>query len=314
VRRLLFVSALVLLATPAVAALASVPVRHTAVVLRVLPERHVLRLVEGPRVVDVSYRRQLPTGVSEGARVTFAISGNHVVHLVPGGRADHVSVFGFVVREGKTLELRLADGSLLDIPRSSRLKIGALAHVVVRFSATGPTVVVPAPPSTGGPPSAPHKPGAPGASHCARTDCTFDVTGIVAAVANSGALTINPLAGGDPLIADPGQIAVAGVSVGDFVHVVGTQSAATGANTITSLVELPGCDNLDCSVNLNVYVDEVDAGSLIVEDDAGDQYQISAPAQQLTGVQVGDAVHIVGSQDPTTGNYTATQVTVTGTS
>ena len=195
---------------------------------------------------------------------------------MPSGRVDHVSVIGFVVREGKTLQLRLADGSLLDAPRSSRLKVGALAHVVVRFSATGPTVVVPAPPSSGGAPAAPHKPGAPGASHCARTDCSFDVTGVVAAVANTGALTINPLAGGDPVIADPGQIAVAGVSVGDFVHVVGTQSAATGADTITSLVELPGCDNLDCSVNLDVYVDEVDPGSLIVEDDAGDQYQVSA--------------------------------------
>ena len=140
------------------------------------------------------------------------------------------------------------------------------------------------------------------------------MTGVVAAVANTGALTINPLAGGDPVIVDPGQIAVAGVSVGDFVHVVGTQSAATGADTITSLVELPGCDNLDCLVNLDVYVDEVDPGSLIVEDDAGDQYQVSAPAQQLTGVQVGDGVHIVGTQDPTTGNYTATQITVTSTS
>jgi hypothetical protein len=199
-------------------------VRQTAVVLGVLPDRHVLRLVEGPRVVDVSYRRPLTSGVSAGVRVTFAISGSHVAHLVPSGRADHVSVFGFVAREGRTLQLRLADGSLLDIPKSSRLKIGALAHVVVRFSATGPPVVTPAPPSSGAP-AAPHKPGSPGASHCARTDCTFDVTGVVAAVANSGALTINPLAGGDPLIADPGQIAVAGVSVGDFVHVVGTQSA-----------------------------------------------------------------------------------------
>ena len=312
-RHRLLVCALVLLATPAMA-LASVPVRHSAVVLSVLSDRHVLRLVEGPRVVDVSYRRPLPSGVSAGARITFAISGSHVVHLVSSGRVDHVSVIGFVVREGKTLQLRLADGSLLDAPRSSRLKVGALAHVVVRFSATGPTVVVPAPPSSGAAPAAPHKPGAPGASHCARTDCSFDVTGIVAAVANTGALTINPLAGGDPVIVDPGQIAVAGVSVGDFVHVVGTQSAATGADTITSLVELPGCDNLDCSVNLDVYVDEVDPGSLIVEDDAGDQYQVSAPAQQLTGVQVGDGVHIVGTQDPTTGNYTATQITVTSTS
>ncbi len=310
----LLVSALVLLAAPATAAPASVPVRHTGVVLGVLPDRHVLRLVEGPRVVDVAYRGQVASGVSAGARITFALSGNHVVHLVPSGRADHVSVYGFVVREGKTLELRLADGSLLDIPRSSRLKIGALAHVLVRFSTTGPTVVAPAPPGAGVSPAPPRKPGSPGASHCARADCTFDVTGIVAAVANSGALTINPLAGGDPVIADPGQISVSGVSVGDFVHVVGTQSAATGANTITSLVELPGCDNLDCSVSLDAYVDEVDAGSVIVEDDAGNQYQISAPAQQLSGVQVGDAVHIVGTQDPTSGNYTATQITVTATS
>ena len=157
-RHRLIVCALVLLATPAMA-LAAVPVRQTAVVLSVLSDRHVLRLVEGPRVVDVSYRRSLPSGVSAGARVTFAISGNHVVHVVPSGRVDHVSVFGFVVREGKTLQLRLADGSLLDAPRSSRLKVGALAHVVVRFDATGPTVVVPAPPSSGGAPAAPHKPG-----------------------------------------------------------------------------------------------------------------------------------------------------------
>ena len=112
-------------------------------------------------VVDVSYRRPLPSGVSAGTRITFAISGSHVVHLVSSGRVDHVSVIGFVVREGKTLQLRLAAGSLLDAPRSSRLKVGALAHVVVRFSATGPTVVVPTPPSSGGAPAAPHKPGHP---------------------------------------------------------------------------------------------------------------------------------------------------------
>ena len=63
---------------------------------------------------------RIRAGVSAGARVTFAISGSHVVHLVPSGRVDHVSVIGFVVREGKTLQLRLADGSLLDAPRSSR--------------------------------------------------------------------------------------------------------------------------------------------------------------------------------------------------
>jgi hypothetical protein len=312
VRHRLLLTALALLAAPVPAALSAQPARQTAVVLSVLHDRHVLRLVEGPRVVDVSYRGKLASSLSAGARITFELSGSHAVRLVLTGHADHVSVYGFVVRGGKTAELRLADASLLDVPRSSRLKIGALAHVLVRFTTTGPTVMPPTPPSTGGSPTSPHKPGSSGTSHCSQTSCTFDVTGVVSAVDNSGALTINPLAGGSSLTVDPGQIATAGVSVGDFVHVVGTQSASTGSYTITSLVELPGCDNLDCSVTLDAYVDEVDAASLIVEDDSGDQYQIAATAQQLNGIQVGDSVHIVGTQDPTTGDYTATQITDSG--
>jgi hypothetical protein len=311
VRRRLVLIALALVAACSSTAVASLP-RQSAVVLSVLSDRHVLRLVEGPRVVDVAYRGQLASGVGPGSRITFAVSGTRAVHLVQSGRADHVRVFGFVVREGKRLALRLADASLLDVPKLNRLKIGALAHVLVRFTPTGATVVTPAPPSTGGAPGSTPKPGAPGGSHCAQASCSFDVTGVVSAVGNTGALTINPLAGSSPVTADPGQVSTSGVSVGDFVHVVGTQSAATGAYTITSLVELPGCDNVDCSLSLDAYVDEVDAASLIVEDDGGDQYQISATAQQLNGIQVGDAVHIDGTQDPTTGDYTATQITDTG--
>jgi hypothetical protein len=313
VRRRLLLSALALFAASFGTASAALPVRHAAVVLSVLPDRHVLRLVEGPRVIDASYRGAVAGGLSAGSRITFAMSGAHAVHIVPSGRVDHVNVYGFVVREGKTLELRLADASLLAAPRSTRLKIGALVHVVVRFTSSGTNVVAPSNTSPASPPGSPHKPAAPGTSHCALADCSFDVTGVVATIDNSGALTIDPLSGGAALTVDPGAIGTTGVSVGDFVHVVGTQSATTGAYTITSLVDLPGCDNANCSLTLDAYVDEVDATSVIVEDDAGDEYEISATAQELSGLQVGDAVHIVGTQDPTTGDYTATQITVTAT-
>ena len=46
-------------------------------------------------------------------------------------------------------------------------------------------------------------------------------------------------------------------------------------------------------------------------DDEGDEYPISATASQLAPVSVGDDVHIVALQDPTTGDYSIKTITVT---
>jgi hypothetical protein len=314
VRRRLLLPALALAAFGAqgTAAEAVVPVHHSAVVLGVLGQKHALRLVEGPRVVDVPFHGALPTGVGAGARITFTMPGKHASHITLTGHTDHVSVPGFVVREGKALELRLADGSTLALVKTANLKIGQLAHVVVRFGANGITGT-PVQPSTAPPTTtSPGTSTSPTSSRCARTDCTFDTIGSVQAIDTQGDLTIIPVAGGSSLVVDPGQVGTDDVYVGDFVHVVGTQSATSGAYTLTSLDELVGCDNVSCTLTLDATVDEVDATSFVVDDANGDEYQIGATAAQLATLQPGDAVHIVGTEDPLTGNYTATTIKDSG--
>jgi hypothetical protein len=300
------------------AASAAVPVRQSAVVLNVVSEKHTLRLVEGPRVVDLHYHAPITAGVSAGARITFEPAGTRATHILLTGRADHVSVPGFVVRAGKLLALRLADGSTLTLPKTSRLAVGTLAHVVVRFLASG-TTTTPSPsptpgttttPGTTKPPTTttPTTPTTP-TTHCAKSDCTFDTVGSVSAIDGTGALTIIPVSGGATFVTSPGEVATDDVYVGDFVHITGTQSSTTGAYALTSLVELVGCDNVSCALTLDATVDEIDATSVIVDDSTGDEYQIDATAQQLAVLTVGESVHIVGTQDPTTGDYTATKIT-----
>ena len=94
------------------------------------------------------------------------------------------------------------------------------------------------------------------------------------------------------------------------MHVAGTQSAVTGVYTLTVLDELPGCDTPDCTVEFDATVDEIDAASMVVADDDGDEYPIGATAAQLRSVAVGDDVHIVALQDPTTGDYSVKTITV----
>jgi hypothetical protein len=299
------------------AASAAVPVRQTGVVLSVLSEKHALRLVEGPRVVDVPYHGSAPTGVAPGARITFTLPGKHATHITVAGHTDHVSVPGFVVRSGKLLELRLADGSTLALAKTSKLKVGQLAHVLVRFSANGTTVtpVQPTTPATGTKPTSPGTPTTPSTSHCANTACTFDLIGSVQSIDMAGDLMIIPVSGAASFAVAPGQVSTDDVYVGDFVHIVGTQSATTGTYTLTSLDEVVGCDNVSCTLTLDATVDEVDVGSIVVDDQNGDEYQISVTASQIAGppmIQAGDAVHIVGTEDPTTGNYTATSIKDSG--
>jgi hypothetical protein len=316
VRRRLLLPALALAAFGAqgAAAQAAVPVHHTAVVLSVLGEKHELRLVEGPRVLDAPYHGALPTGVVAGVRIGFTMPGKHATHITLSGHVDHVNVPGFVIREGKTLALRLADGSVLALARTAKLEVGQLAHVLVRFGANG-TSATPVEPTTTTPGTKPTGPGTsttPTSSKCARTDCTFETIGSVQSIDSSGDLTIIPVSGGSTLVVDPGQVATDDVYIGDFVHIVGTQSATTGTYTLTSLDELVGCDNVSCTLTLDAVVEEVDATSFIVDDASGDEYQINATAAQLAALNPDDAVHVVGTEDPTTGNYTATTIKDTG--
>jgi hypothetical protein len=315
VRRLMLLPALALAAFGAMgtAASAAVPVRQSAVVLNVLVEKHTLRLVEGPRVVDLHYHAPITAGVSAGARITFEPAGTRATHILLTGRADRVSVPGFVVRAGKLLALRLADGSTLALPKTSRLAVGTLAHVVVRFLAGGATTTpVPGTTTTPGtpkpnPPPTTTAPTTPTA-HCAKADCTFDTIASVSAIDATGNLTLIPVSGGATIVTSPGNVPTDDVYVGDFVHVTGTQSSTSGAYTLSSLDELVGCDNVSCVLTLDATVDEIDATSVIVEDSTGDEYQIDATAQQLAALTVGESVHVVGTQDPTTGNYTATTI------
>ena len=313
-RRLVLLPALALtiVAATGTAADAAVPLRQTGIVLNVLAERHVLRLVEGPRVVDVPFHGDLPTGVLPGARITFTMPGKRAMHIAVAGRTDHVSVPGFVVRDGKTLALRLADGSTLLLVRTGNLKIGQLAHVIVRFRASGSTAAPLEPTTTPSTktttsPSTPPGSTTPG-SKCAKSDCSLDTIGSVTAIDASGDLTILPVAGGPTFVVTPGQVSTDNVYVGDFLHVVGTQSDTTGAYTLTSLEELVGCDNATCTLTLHALVDEIDPSTLIVEDQNGDEYQIDATAAQLSPLQVNDIVDISGTQDPLTGAYTATTI------
>jgi hypothetical protein len=311
VRRLVLLPALVLaiVAATGAAADAAVPVRQTGIVLNVLAERHVLRLVEGPRVVDIPFHGDLPTGVIPGARITFTMPAKRATHIAVAGHADHVSVPGFVVHAGRTLALRLADGSTLVLTHVGNLKLGQLAHVVVRFRASGSTAAPLQPTTTPSTKTTSTTPGSttPG-SRCAKSDCSLDTIGSVTAIDGSGDLTILPVAGGAALVLGPGQLSTDNVYVGDFVHVVGTQDETTGAYTLTSLDELVGCDNATCTVSLHALVDEIDPSTVIVEDQSGDEFQIDATDAQLAPLQVNDIVDIVGTQDPLTGAYTATTI------
>jgi hypothetical protein len=137
------------------------------------------------------------------------------------------------------------------------------------------------------------------------------VTGSVTDIDDtSGAITVTPLSGGAALTAEPGMLSTDDVFIGDFVHIAGTQSAATGTYTLTTLDELPGCDTPDCTVEFDATVDEIDADSLIVADSDGDEYPIGATAAQLRSVVVGDEVHIVAAQDPATGDYSIKTISV----
>ncbi len=306
-RRLVLLPALALtiIATTGTAASAAVPVRQTGIVLSVLAERHLLRLVEGPRVVDIPYHGDLPTGTGPGARLTFTMSGKRATHIVVAGHTDHVSVPGFVVRGGKSLALRLADGSTLALAHPGNLKVGELAHVVVRFRANGTTVAPTQPTTTS--PSTPPTSTAP-ASKCAKSDCSLNTIASVTAIDSSGDLTILPVAGGPTLVVEPGKVSTDDVYVGDFVQAVGTQDPTTGVYTLASLDELVGCDNATCTLTLHAIIDEIDPSTLIVEDQTGDEFQIDATAAQLAPLQVNDIVDIAGTQDPLTGAYTATTI------
>jgi hypothetical protein len=147
-------------------------------------------------------------------------------------------------------------------------------------------------------------------SSCARADCTFDVTGAVTAVDDDGDVTLTPIGGGAALTLEPGQVDTGDVFVGDFVHVMGTQSAANGSYTLSSLVQLPGCDTPDCAIAFDATVDDIEPDSFSVADDDGDEYPFSATAAQLASVHVGDSVHVVAIQDPTTGDYRVQTITV----
>jgi hypothetical protein len=290
-------------ATPAGAA--PRPVHTSGVVLSISSAKHVLRIVEGRRVEDAVYRGALPTGVSAGARISFSRSGRRALRLVVDGRVDHVTVFGVVARVGNQLVLRLTDASLLVLPKGRHLRVGAPGRLLVRFA---PGEIGGSAPPTSGTTTSPTSPSDVG---CAKSDCTFDVTGNVTAVDDaSGAVTVVPLSGGAALTATPGTLSTDDVFVGDFVHVAGTQAAATGIYTLSVLDELPGCDTPDCTESFDATVDEIDASGLTVSDDDGDEYPIAATPAQISSVHVGDDVHVVAVQDPTTGDYHVQTISV----
>jgi hypothetical protein len=302
---LLFVLALAATATTATTARALAPARASGVVLSISSDQHALRIVDGPRVVDASYRGTLPSGVSAGAQITFSTVAQRAYRFVVDGHVDHVLVSGTVVRDGKRLALRLSDGGLLILSKHRHLKLGAFAHIAVRFRHAGAGGGSATGPGSGGSPKRPPAVG------CAQADCTFDVTGMVTAVDDSsGAVTVSALAGGATLTAQPGEVNTDGVLVGDFLEITGTQSADTGIYTMLTLDELPGCDNADCTLTLEATVDDIQATSFSVSDDQGDEYPFSATAAQLATLQLDDTVRIVATQDPTTGDYQVKTVTV----
>ena len=110
VRHLMLLLALAVIATTATTALASAPLRESGVVLSISSEKHALRIVDGPKVVDASYRGTLPAGLSAGAQITFSTVAKRAFRFVVGGHVDHVLVSGTVVRAGTQLALRLSDG------------------------------------------------------------------------------------------------------------------------------------------------------------------------------------------------------------
>ena len=314
----LLVTVLAALALPGVASAATVPAHTNGVVLAVLGPKHELRVVEGPRVVDVPYRGSLPAGTVAGARIRFVLAHLKASAVTVTGTADHVSVPGFVVQKGKALYLRLADDSLLALSKSSgRLKVGALARVVVRFSKGSIVVGTPTAPGTTKPTTTQPTTTTPGTTttpangKCVRSDCMFDTVVSVLSIDTTGALTVLPVTGGAQLVLQPGMVDTTTVYVGDFLHVTGSQVATTGAYTLASIDELVGCDNATCTLTLDATVDEVDTAAVIVEDQNGDEYQIGASAALLANLSSDQDVHIVGTQDPDTGNYTATTITVT---
>jgi hypothetical protein len=284
---------------------AGVSAHASGVVLGVASEKHLLRIVEGQRVDDLSYRSTLPAGVSPGARVSFSTTGHRAFHFVVSGRVDHVVVFGVVVRSGKERALRLTDASLVPLPKSRHPKLGVPAHTIVRFAPVTSGGSAPTTPGTGTTPTGPSDVG------CATSACSFDVTGSVSDVEDgSGAITVMPLSGGAALTALPGTLNTDDVFKGDFVHITGTQSAATGTYTLATLDELPGCDTPDCIVEFDATVDEIDSDSLIVADIDGDEYPIGATAAQLRAVEVDDEAHILAVQDPSTGDYSLKTISV----
>ena len=306
-RHPMLVLALSIVATvPAAPAVASPLPHESGVVLSVSSKRHLLRIVEGRHVADASYRGAVATGVSPGARVGFSRSGRRALQLAVDGRVDHVVVYGVVARVGTRLMLRLTDSSLLALPNGRHPRVGAAAHLVIRFAPLGG--------GGGGGGSVPTTPGTtttPTAVGCARADCTFDVTGSVTAIDDgSGAVTVAPASGGAALTAQPGTVDTDGVLIGDFVHIAGTQLAASGVYTLTELDELPGCDTPDCTLTFDATVDEIEPGILTVADDEGNEYPIDATPAQIASVDVGSDVHIVATQDPTTGDYHVQTITL----
>jgi hypothetical protein len=300
----LLILSLAALVVTAVGAQAAPSPRATGVVLSVSGEKHSVRVVQAQHVASLTYRGTLPSAVHAGAQIEFSTSGQRAFRFVVTGRVDHVIVTGTVERDGKRLALRAGDGSLLLFPKRRHPKVGSVAHLTVRFTRGPSAGGGPSTPGTGDTPAT-----APGAG-CERADCTFDVTGSVTAVADSGDVTVLPLGGGAAVTATPGDVATATVFAGDWVHITGTQSAATGVYTLSSLVELPGCDTPDCTITFDATVDDIEADGFSVSDEDGDEYPFIATAAQLSTLQIGDLVHIVAVQDPTTADYRVRAVTV----
>lgn len=301
-RRPMLLVALVLavLATSAGAAQASASTRTNGVLLSVSGEKHLLRIVQGPRVVDASYRGALPTGATPGAQLSYVASGQRASRLVVTGRVDRIVVSGTVVHDGKQLALRLSDGSLLLLPSTRHPKVGSSARATVRFTRSGTPVA----PGSGTTPTT-----TPSVA-CAKADCSFDVIGAVTAIDDSGVVTLTPIGGGAALTIKPGTVDTGDVFVGDFLHATGTQSRSDGSYTLGSLTQLPGCDTSDCTITFDASVDDIQSDGFSAADDSGDEYPFSATAAQLATIHLGDSVHIVATQDPTTGDYRVKTIAV----
>src|SRR3954463_2201681 len=84
---LLLVLSLAATALTASVAQAAAPGRTSGVGLTASAEKHALRVVEGSRVVALTYRGSLPAA---GSQVRFALSGRRALRLVVSGHVDHV--------------------------------------------------------------------------------------------------------------------------------------------------------------------------------------------------------------------------------